>query len=91
MTTVGFIGGSPQSTEGRVVAAVLMVSGFAMMTLVTAAISSLFIREQEQPDRESDVAFESRVLELLDELSERIRHLESGPPEPSGQDPQRPH
>jgi hypothetical protein len=36
MTTVGFIGGSPQSTEGRVVAAVLVVSGFAMMTLVTA-------------------------------------------------------
>ena len=91
MTTVGFIGGSPQSTEGRAVAAVLMVSGFAMMTLVTAAISSLFIREQEEPDRESEDAFESRVLELLDELSARIRHLESGPLEPPGQDPPRPH
>lgn len=77
MTTVGFIGGSPQSAEGRIVAAVLMVSGFAMMTLVTAAISSLFIREQERPDRESDDAFEAQVLRILGDLSERIRHLEA--------------
>lgn len=76
MTTVGFIGGSPQSTEGRLVAAVLMISGFAMMTLVTAAISSLFIREQEQPDRESDDAFEAKVLRILEDLSERIGRLE---------------
>jgi voltage-gated potassium channel len=78
MTTVGFIGGSPQSTEGRLVAAVLMISGFAMMTLVTAAISSLFIREQEKPDRESDDAFEAQVIRILEDLSERIGRLESG-------------
>jgi voltage-gated potassium channel len=76
MTTVGFIGASPQSTEGRLVAAVLMISGFAMVTLVTAAISSLFIREQERPDRESDDAFEAQVLRILEDLSERIGRLE---------------
>ncbi|MCW2764184.1 MAG: kcsA [Nocardioides sp.] len=82
MTTVGFIGGSPQTTGGRIVAAGLMVSGFAMMTLVTAAISSLFIREQEQPEFEEEDAFESKVLRILDDLAERIHRIEAGRSEP---------
>ena len=62
MTTVGFVGSSPASVGGQVVAAVLMVSGFAMLTLVTAAISSLFVREQEEP-------------ELVEESGSRPRRL----------------
>jgi Ion channel len=48
MTTVGFVGESPETTGGRILSAALMVSGFALLTLTTAAIASLFVREEER-------------------------------------------
>ncbi len=45
MSTVGFIGEAPETVLGRLVSSVLMVSGFALMPLVTAAIASLFVHE----------------------------------------------
>lgn len=36
MSTVGFVGEAPESTAGRLVSSVLMVTGFALMALVTA-------------------------------------------------------
>ena len=78
MTTVGFIGPAPQSVEGQVLSSVLMVSGFALMALVTASISSLFVREEQEPELAAEGAFEARTLRLLEELSARLARLESG-------------
>src|SRR4029079_1557692 len=50
MSTVGFVGEAPESVVGRLLSSVLMVSGFALMALVTASVSSLFRREGERPD-----------------------------------------
>lgn len=41
------------SPGGRIISAVLMVAGFILMALVTAAIASLFVREEEEPGEES--------------------------------------
>ena len=89
LTGGGFVGGEPTSLEGRLVAAVLMVSGFALIALVTAAISSLFVREEQVPDEEAEELFETRALALLAELSERLGALEAGrtSPDEDGQDP----
>lgn len=77
MTTVGFVGEAPESLAGRVLSSVLMVSGFALMALVTASIASLFVREEELPDTVAERDFEARALALLTELVERIQELET--------------
>jgi voltage-gated potassium channel len=77
ITGSGFVGGEPTSLAGRLVAAVLMVSGFSLIALVTAAISSLFVREEQVPEEEAEERFETRALALLAELSERLEALEA--------------
>ncbi len=76
MTTVGFVGEAPESTSGRVLSSVVMVAGFALLALVTAAISSLFVRAEQLPDVVAEEAFEAKALRLLGELSQRVAILE---------------
>lgn len=68
MTTVGFVGESPQTTGGRIVAGVLMLVGFALLSLVTAAVSSLFVRQDDAPA-------EAAVSRELTELAAAVRVL----------------
>lgn len=90
LTGSGFVGEVPTSLEGRLLAAVLMVAGFSLIALVTAAISSLFVREEQQPQVEADERFESKALRLLEDLSVRLDAIEAarpaGPPVPDGTD-----
>lgn len=83
MTTVGFVGESPETTGGRILSAALMVSGFALLTLTTAAIASLFVREEEKPLEETERAYEAVVLARLDELATRLDAIERALPERS--------
>lgn len=76
MTTVGFVGETPETTGGRVLSAVLMVAGFAVLALTTAAIASLFVREEEQPAADAERAFEEVAMARLDELAARLERLE---------------
>ena len=39
MTTVGFVGETPETTGGRILSSVLMISGFALLTVTTAAVA----------------------------------------------------
>ncbi|MGZ4295238.1 MAG: potassium channel family protein [Solirubrobacteraceae bacterium] len=83
MTTVGFVGETPETTGGRILSAVLMVSGFALLTVTTAAVASLFVREEEQPAEALDRAFEGVVLRRLDEMAQRLEAIERAFPQPS--------
>lgn len=76
-TTVGFVGETPHTTVGRLLSAVLMVAGFALMTFTTAAIASLFVREQEAPMEAMEQAFERSVAERLDDFAERLERIET--------------
>lgn len=77
MTTVGFVGEAPESVVGRLLSSGLMVSGFALMTLVTASVSSLFIREEQIPDEQAEELFEEQALRHLAELAQRLEALEA--------------
>jgi voltage-gated potassium channel len=77
MSTVGFVGEAPESLAGRLVSSVPMVSGFALMALVTAAISSLFIREEQEPDEQAEELFEGQALKLLADLAQRLEVIEA--------------
>ena len=77
MTTVGFVGAEPTTTAGRLLSAVLMLCGFALLALTTAAVASLFVREDEQPEERAMRAFEERALQEMRELHDKIERIES--------------
>ena len=76
MTTVGFVGGVPTTAGGKAIAAVLMLLGFGFLAMTTAAVASLFVREDEAPVQERERRFELEVLGELRELRSRIDRLE---------------
>jgi voltage-gated potassium channel len=75
MTTVGFVGETPETVGGRILSALLMISGFALLTLATATIASLFVREDEAPEEQREREFEAAVLGRLEELATRLEQI----------------
>lgn len=84
MSTVGFVGQPPESLAGRLLSSVLMMSGFALMALVTATIASLFVSEEHAPEEQAEAVFEAEALRMLSDLHHRLEAIEaqllSGPP-----------
>jgi voltage-gated potassium channel len=76
VTTVGFIDGAPHTSAGRMLAAVLMVFGFGLLAMTTAAIASLFVREDEEPVELHDSEVEAEILTELRALGARLDRLE---------------
>jgi hypothetical protein len=76
MTTVGFVGGSPETTAGQLLSAVLMVVGFLLLAVTTAAVASLFVSEDEAPQDARDREFEREALDELRTLNSRLERLE---------------
>ena len=86
MMTVGFVGPEPLTTAGKVISAVLMVTGFALLATVTATIASIFVREEERPEERTLQTLEKRVLAEVREVNERLRRLEERLDERGGQE-----
>ncbi len=84
VTTVGYGDATPTSAIGRSVAGVVMLTGIGLITVVTAAITSLFIEaarvRMAQSQTEAD-AKEPHPLEKVEaslaEIAERLERLES--------------
>jgi len=74
VTTVGYGDVVPHDTSGRVIAAVLMLSGIGFLTVVTAAITAAFLETVRR--RMGDPA-QTELMAKLDELSRRIQTIES--------------
>jgi voltage-gated potassium channel len=70
VTTVGYGDVTPQTTEGRVIGSLLMVTAVAFISVLTAAIAAGFIhraqirRGHEDPLRVAMERIESRLAEL---------------------------
>ncbi len=77
MTTVGFVGDPPHTLGGALVSVVLMVAGFLLLSLISAALASLFVREGEEPIEQFERAADAEILRALGSILERIEALES--------------
>jgi len=76
MTTVGFVEGPPETAAGAVVSAILMIAGFLLLSLISAGLASLFVREDEAPFEAREQVLERQVLERLAALEARIAELD---------------
>ena len=76
MTTVGFVEGAPETVGGALTSAVLMVAGFLLLSLISAALASLFVREDEEPVEEREEAIERQILDRLTAIEQRLESLE---------------
>ncbi|MFC7587661.1 potassium channel family protein [Nonomuraea antimicrobica] len=70
MTTVGYGDRFPITSEGRLVAAGLMLAGIALLGVVTAAIASWFVERFER-----SVAMERRTEEELANVATELAEL----------------
>lgn len=75
VTTVGFVGPAPTTATGKIVSSILMIVGFALMAMTTAAVASLFVREDEVSAEERDRQSDNKVLAELGELRRELAEL----------------
>jgi voltage-gated potassium channel len=81
-STVGFAGATPVTALGKALSAVIMVLGFFVLALTTAALASLFVQEEQEPEEMREHEFESDLLEELRRLNARLELLERRFPPP---------
>ena len=76
MTTVGFVGRPPSTQAGAVLSAVLMVSGFLLLSLISASLASIFVRDSEKTFERQVRIVDQELLDRLDDIATRLRALE---------------
>ena len=78
ITTIGYGDTVPVSTEGRFIAALLMIGGVALIGVVTATLASWIVSLVEEENAEQEAATQAQVAALqqqVSELSQRIDRL----------------
>ncbi|MZP30687.1 hypothetical protein GTO91_13290 [Heliobacterium undosum] len=70
ITTVGYGDISPVTTEGRMLAGLLMITGIGVIGTVTASLSALFIRRP----KEREGSFSDETIQMI---SEQLNQLET--------------
>ena len=81
-STVGYGDSVPVSTQGRFIAALLMIGGVALGGVVTATLASWIVSLVEEENAEQEAATRAQVAALqqqVSELSERIDRLLEAP------------
>ena len=72
VSTVGYGDYVPESGAGRVVAAALMITGLALIPLLTSVAVSILVTQRSREEREQAVKDLKQVLERLDSLDRRL-------------------
>lgn len=75
VSTVGYGDYVPESGVGRFVAAGLMLTGLALIPLITSVVVSILVAQRSREAREEELRDLSLIIERLDRLD---RKLEAG-------------
>jgi voltage-gated potassium channel len=78
VTTVGYGDVTPENAVGRSIAAIVMLTGIGFLTVVTAAITAVFV---ESARRRLRVETEKTERDRHGEILERLERIESRLPE----------
>ena len=81
VTTVGYGDVTPTHESGRIVAAVVMFEGIALLAIVTAAVTSSFVERAQKSRQAAEAAAETeeekRLDARFDDLTARLERVES--------------
>ena len=81
VTTIGYGDVTPQDINGRLVAAVVMFEGVALIAIVTAAVTSSFVeraqRARQTAEEAADRQEEERLDARFDDLARRLERVET--------------
>jgi voltage-gated potassium channel len=75
ITTVGYGDQYPVTGQGRLVAVLLMLSGIALLGVVTAAVAAWFVRRVAEAAQAQDGEDGAALLARVRELTEEVRAL----------------
>ena len=76
VTTVGYGDVVPESPGGRVVAALLMLTGLALIPTLTSVIVSTLIGKRHAADQQRIIEMEESVAVTLERIEERLDRIE---------------
>jgi voltage-gated potassium channel Kch len=80
VTTVGYGDNPPAKASGRIIAAFVMFEGIAFVTIVVAAVTSIFVarasKERDIEEAADDEKKEARLEAQLHRIDERLERLE---------------
>ena len=76
VTTVGYGDVTPQRTSGRIVGAFVMLEGVAFLSIVIAAITSIFVARAQRERAGAGDGGTAAIHERFDELQARLDQLE---------------
>ena len=82
MTNLGYVYGIPHTTTATVISVVLMVTGFLLMSLLSATLAALFVRRDVEPAERLTNELEREILERLEDIGRRIDEVERRLPHP---------
>jgi len=81
VTTVGYGDVTPERMVGRIVAGVVMITAIGLITVITAAITSVFIEAArtkiDRSNRSEDVDTMVRLQASMTSIADRLDRLES--------------
>ena len=72
VSTVGYGDVVPESTAGRLVGAILMLTGLSLIPLITSVVVSILVAQGTRRSREAELAHLERIFERLDALERRF-------------------
>jgi voltage-gated potassium channel len=76
VTTVGYGDVVPQSPEGRVVGALLMLTGLSLIPTLTSVIVSVLLAKRRRAEQEELERMEAEQAAILARIEERLARIE---------------
>ena len=76
VSTVGYGDLVPESAGGRLVASALMLTGLALIPLITSVVVSILVSQRNREARQQEMQDLQLILERLDGIDRRLETLE---------------